>query len=90
MAAAMTRSLMHEPDYSDNQRLTAREAVDAMTSRAAWQSHADTWRGNIAAGMAADFIMMDSEVDWSDPWSLAGISVASTYIEGRCVHGNAH
>ena len=90
MAAAMTRSLMHEPDYSDNQRLTAREAVDAMTSRAAWQSHADTWRGNIAAGMAADFIMMDSEVDWSDPWSLAGISVASTYVEGRCVHGNAH
>ena len=89
IAAAMTRSLVNEPEYSDDQRLTAREAIDAMTSQAAWQSHAENWRGSIAPGMAADFILMESTVDWDDPWSLTENSVASTFVDGQCVHGSA-
>jgi predicted amidohydrolase YtcJ len=89
IAAAMTRSLVNEPEYSDDQRLTAREAVEAMTSQAAWQSHAEKWRGNIAPGMAADFILMESQVDWDDPWSLTENSVTSTFVDGECVHGSA-
>jgi len=89
IAAAITRSLKAEPEYTDAQRITALEAVSSMTSNAAWQSHADTWRGRIEPGMVADFIMMDTTVDWSDPWSLTEASVASTFVDGRSVHGPA-
>ncbi len=89
IAAAITRSLKADPDYTDAQSITAREALASMTSNAAWQSHADTWRGSIAAGKAADFIVLDSSVDWSEPWSLTSAAVTSTYVEGECVYGPA-
>jgi predicted amidohydrolase YtcJ len=87
IAAAITRSLKAEPDYTDAQRITPLEAIRSMTSNAAWQSHADTWRGSIGAGMAADFIVLDTAVDWNDPWSLTNSEVASTYVDGNCVYG---
>lgn len=90
IAAAITRSLKAEPDYTDAQRITPLEAISSMTSNAAWQSHADTWRGSIAAGQAADFIMLESAVDWDEPWSLTETDVASTFVDGRCVFGPAH
>ena len=89
MAAAMTRTLKADPSYSDDQRITPLEALNAMTSNAAWQSHADTWRGSIAPGMAADFILLDAPVDWSEPWSLQETEVAATFVDGQCVHGSA-
>ena len=87
MAAAMTRSLRTDPDYTDDQRITAREAVESMTAVGAWQSHADGWRGSIAPGMAADVVLLDAAVDWADPWSLTERAVAATFVDGVVVHG---
>ena len=89
IAAAITRSLKSDPEYTDDQRITPLEAIASMTSNAAWQSHADTWRGRIVAGQAADFIMLESTVDWNEPWSLAETAVTSTYVDGKCVYGAA-
>lgn len=89
MAAAITRSLKADPEYTDSQRITPFEAVSSMTSNAAWQSHADTWRGSIAPGMAADFITLDAAVDWDEPWSLPDSEVTATYVGGQCVYGPA-
>lgn len=89
IAAAITRSLKAEPEYTDAQRITPLEAISSMTRNAAWQSHADTWRGRIEPGMAADFIVMDTTVNWNEPWSLTETGVASTFVDGRCVHGPA-
>lgn len=86
-AAAITRSLRTDPDYTDRQCISAREAVQAMTSNAAWQSYADQWRGAISPGMAADFLILDGTADWSDPWSLTERDVAATFVDGECVHG---
>lgn len=89
IAAAITRSLKADPEYTDSQRITPLEAVASMTSNAAWQSHADTWRGSIAPGMAADFIVLDAAVDWDEPWSLPDSDVTATYVGGECVYGPA-
>jgi len=89
VAAAITRSLKSDPEFSDAQCITAHEALRSMTSNAAWQSHADAWRGSIAPGMAADFIILDSAVDWGDAWSLPESEVIATYVDGQCVHGSA-
>ena len=89
IAAAITRSLKVEPDYTDDQRITPLEAIVSMTSNAAWQSHAESWRGSIAIGQAADFIVLESGVDWGDPWMLPETAVSSTYVDGQCVFGPA-
>lgn len=85
MAAAMTRALRTDPDYTDDQCVSAPEAVRSMTEVAAWQSHADHWRGRIQPGMAADVIMLDRAVDWAEPWSLTEAQVSSTVVDGAVV-----
>jgi predicted amidohydrolase YtcJ len=49
----------------------------------------ETWRGDIAAGRVADFIMLESAVDWNEPWSLPETAVASTFVDGQCVYDAA-
>ena len=87
VASAMTRALRTDPDYTDGQRVDAREALQSITAAGAWQSHAETWRGAILPGMAADFIMLDRTADWREPWSLTSANVAATVVDGELVHG---
>jgi len=86
-AAAMTRALRTDPDFSDGQRIGAVEAMASHTSAGAWQSHADGWRGAIAQGLAADLILLDRAADGGDPWSLTDLSVVATFVDGAVVHG---
>ena len=88
IAAAMTRALRTDPDYSDRECIDAQQAVASLTSSGAWQSHAETWRGSIEPGMAADLIMLDATADWSQPWSLTERTVVATLVDGQCVHGD--
>ena len=88
VASAMTRSLRTDPEYVDHQRLDAREALESLTSAGAWQSHAESWRGSIAPGMAADFVLLDRAADWSDPWSLPELGIAATVVDGDLAHGD--
>ena len=87
VAAAMTRAWRDDPARTDSQRLTAREAIKSLTGNAAWQSNAETWRGSLAIGQVADFVVMSQKIDWQDPWSLPEIPVAATAIDGKVVFG---
>lgn len=87
VAAAMTRAWRDEPSRSDTQRLTAQEAIASLTRNAAWQSGAELWRGQLAVGQVADFVLMDGRVDWSEPWSLPETEIAGTAIDGQWVFG---
>ena len=87
VASAMTRALRTDPDYTDGQRVDAREALLSITAAGAWQSHAESWRGAILPGMAADFILLDRTADWHNPWSLTQAGVAATVVDGELVHG---
>lgn len=87
LAAAMTRSLRDDPGYADKERITAQEAIATMSRNAAWQSHEDGWRGQIAPGMAADLIVLDGTADWDDPWTLTDLRPSAVLIDGAVVHG---
>lgn len=87
VAAAMTRAWRDDPERTDSQVLTAREALASLTSNAAWQSGAEGWRGSLGVGQVADFIVMNERVDWLNPWSLTEIAVAGTAIDGQWVNG---
>lgn len=84
-AAAVTRSWRSDPGRSDDQRLTTVEALQALTTNGAWQSRADTWRGRLQVGHAADLVLLDRRVDWHDPWSITEASVIRTLIQGETV-----
>ena len=88
MAAAMTRSLRSDPGYSDAQKLTSLQAIDALTTNGAWQSHSETWRGKIAPGFAADLVVMDQVLNFDEPWSIPSADVRATIIGGNVEFGD--
>ncbi len=87
-AAAVSRSLRTEPDYTDNQKLTPLQAMTAMTQTPAKQSGAAAWRGRIEPGYVADLLLLNRRIDFGDdPWSLMESSVQATFVDGRLVFG---
>jgi predicted amidohydrolase YtcJ len=87
-AAAVSRSLRTEPEYTDNQKLTPLQALTAMTQTPAKQSGADAWRGRIEPGFVADLLLVDRKIDFAaDPWSLKESNVQATFVDGRLVFG---
>lgn len=87
MACAMTRRLSDDPGYRDAQTLTPAEAVASMSSAPAWQCHEEDRRGSIRAGMSADLVLLDRQIDWAEPWSLTEAGVAATIARGRVLKG---
>ena len=88
VAAAMTRAISSDPSRTDAQRLSGREALMSLTANAAWQGHAESWRGRIAPGYAADLVVLDGAVDWEQPWSLPERGVRATLVGGQVRHGS--
>ncbi|MFC7925131.1 amidohydrolase [Microbacterium laevaniformans] len=64
-----------------DERVSAAEALAAITADAAWQIHADD-RGTLTAGRRADFAVVDADPWTSDPESWDRIAVNATYIDG--------
>lgn len=88
VAAAMTRSVRGDASRTDGQRLSGEEALLSLTANPAWQSHAESWRGRLAPGYAADLVVLSGAPDWQDPWSLLDCGVRATIIAGQVRHGS--
>ena len=87
-ASAVDRGFIAEPDFDDGQGLTALEAMHALTTTAAYQSHSEKWRGSIEPGKVADFVVLDSLVDWDgDPWQVTKAKPRAVFVGGKLVHG---
>lgn len=87
-ASAVDRGFITEPDFDDGQGLSPLEAMHALTTTAAYQSHSEQWRGSIAPGKVADFVVLDRLVDWDgDPWQVTGVKPRAVFVGGKLVHG---
>ncbi len=60
---------------------TPQQALEAITTNAAWQIHADD-RGSLAVGKRADFAIVDVDPWTSSPEGWDAIKVSATYIDG--------
>jgi hypothetical protein len=83
-----TRTRPGEPD--DPERIGGRRALAAMTADAAWQDHAEDFKGRLIPGMAADLCVL------SRPWpeddaieDLLDTEIVLTLAGGRPVHERA-
>ncbi len=81
------RTAVQRTTLADGQVINAAEcvtplqALDAITTNAAWQIHADD-RGTLAVGRRADWAVASADPWTADPSSWADITFAETYIDG--------
>jgi predicted amidohydrolase YtcJ len=69
-----------------DQRISAREAVKAYTTYAALCCAGELDRGQLSPGRFADFVLLDRNIEESDPLTIRDIKVCATYCGGRKVY----
>lgn len=70
------------------ERVSVAQALKGSTIDAAWMCHADGLVGSLAAGKAADFVLLadDPLSHEGDPDAVREIAVLATYLDGNQVH----
>lgn len=87
LQAALTRAPYGE-DCID-QRLGLMESLHAYTAGGAWAAHMDGFTGRIVAGMAADLVLVDGDVETLPPDAFGTTGIALTVCGGRVTHAEA-
>jgi predicted amidohydrolase YtcJ len=78
-----------------SERIGLREALRTYTTAAAWQDHADHWKGSLAHGMAADVCVLDRRLLDErgglalDPHEISDLPVAWTVVAGAVAYDAA-
>lgn len=68
-----------------DQRISLFEALRTYTVGGAWQDRAETWKGTLTVGMAADLFVLEARLRDIDLHDLPKVGVAMTVIDGRVV-----
>ena len=66
-------------------RLPLPDAVDALTSNAAFASYDEQRKGTLASGMLADLVVLSTDI-FDGPAALAAATVAVTVFDGKVVY----
>ncbi|QYK41071.1 MAG: amidohydrolase [Paracoccaceae bacterium] len=83
LQAALTRAAY--PGGRD-ERLGLMESLHAYTAGGAWAAHAEGVTGALAAGLAADVVVVDGDVEAIPPHELGATGIAMTIAGGRITH----
>ena len=87
---AVTRSSLDGTGpYLPSQAFTVRDALDSFTIRGAEASWEESYKGKIAPGYLADFVVLSADPFKTAPDLLHSIEVLNTYLGGKCVYNNA-
>ncbi|NLU70485.1 amidohydrolase [Streptomyces sp. HNM0574] len=68
------------------QRVGLETALRAYTTHAARQDFAETWKGTLTSGAAADVCVVDGDLPHAGPHEIAELPVALTVFDGEIVH----
>lgn len=80
--AVLRRTAVDGAVLNPEERVSADQALAAITVNAAWQIHADD-RGSLAAGKRADYAVVSADPWASDPAGWDSIEVHETVIDGE-------
>ena len=64
------------------ERISAEQALRAITADAAWQNHEENIKGTLEAGKLADFVVLDSNPLQTQPADLRKLRVLQTVVGG--------
>jgi predicted amidohydrolase YtcJ len=69
----------------ENQRLTPLQALALYTTNAAYAGGEDHFKGRLAPGFVADFVVLSDNPLEVEPATLGSLEVLRTYVGGKCV-----
>ena len=84
-AAAVNRMTTGGKQLGPDQKITAFEALRAITHDAAWQYFQEEEKGTLEAGKVADLVILDADPLAIDPLKMPDIAVLETIKDGRTV-----
>ena len=68
------------------ERISLNHAIWSHTAAGAWQDHADTWKGTLETGQAADLCVLDGGITRVDPDHIGSLKVDLTVVDGKVVY----
>ena len=85
---AVTRKTLKDQigPYLPDQAFTVQEAIDSFTTRSAEGSFEENFKGRIAPGMAADFVVLDQNLFEIPENAIKDVKVCGTYVAGKKVY----
>ena len=84
-AASVNRMTSGGKPLGPDQKITAFEALRAITADAAWQYFQEDRKGTLEAGKVADLVILDADPLAIDPLKMADIEVLETIKDGTSV-----
>ncbi len=73
------------PPYRPEEAISVEEALQLYTSESAYASYEEDFKGRIAPGMSADFVLLSGNPFETPAQDLAHIRALQTYLAGKCV-----
>jgi predicted amidohydrolase YtcJ len=72
--------------FHPEQKLTMAQTLYAYTQGAAYAEFAEGWKGKLALGYAADFVVLDRDLTAIAPHDILGTQVLRTVVGGKTVY----
>ncbi|HEY0786204.1 MAG TPA: amidohydrolase [Acidobacteriaceae bacterium] len=72
--------------FHPEQVLSMEQALYAYTQASAYAEFAESWKGRLAAGFAADFVVLDRDLLEAQPAAILTTRVLQTIVAGRVVY----
>ena len=87
MEQAITRIDSKGNVLNEKEKISAEQALRAVTYDAAWQCHADQWVGSLEAHKMADYVILEEDpITRKDPVGMRDIPVLETWLGGVKVY----
>ncbi|HWZ46497.1 MAG TPA: amidohydrolase family protein [Candidatus Saccharimonadales bacterium] len=85
-AAVTRKNPQGTKEYYPEQKLTIDEAIAAYTTTAARAEFAEEYKGTLAPGMVADFVVLDRDITRIEPAEILKTKVLRTVLGGKTVY----
>jgi predicted amidohydrolase YtcJ len=86
VSSAMLRAGQFGGVAGTAERIGLHEALRTYTSTPAWQDRAETWKGTLEPGRAADLVVLGGDVRETPASKLTDLEVSATVVGGKVVY----
>jgi predicted amidohydrolase YtcJ len=85
-AAVTRKNEGGDKEYFPEQKISTQQAIAAYTTGSAYAEFAEQYKGTLATGMLADFVVLDRDITKVDPPEILKTKVLRTVVGGKTVY----
>ncbi|HZR58196.1 MAG TPA: amidohydrolase family protein [Terriglobales bacterium] len=87
-SAVTRKSENGRKEYFPEQKISIDQAIAAYTTGSAFAEFAEKYKGTLAVGKLADFVLLDRDVTSIEPVKILGTKVLQTVVGGKTVYSS--